>query len=122
MSISLKPPDQKVMVIIGASSDIGLATAQVVITQGAKLVLVARSEETLAEIVEQVSAADGEAIYIVADVGDRRQVEQIATSAVERLGRIDTSVNYAGVSIYGNLREVSEEDHRRLFNTNFGEL
>lgn len=119
MAFSLKPLDQQVIVITGASSGIGLATAEAATDQGAKLVLASRSEETLADIVAEINAAGGEAIYVVADVGDRKQVEQIAEAAISRFGRIDTWINDAGGSIYGRLDEVSEADNKRLFDTNF---
>lgn len=119
MAISLRPLDQQVMVITGASSGIGLATAQAAASQRAKLVLAARSEHALKKIAEDINAAGGEAVYVVADVGNQRQVEQIALTALQRFGRIDTWINDAGVSIYGKLTMVSEEDSRRLFDTNF---
>jgi short-subunit dehydrogenase len=119
MAVSLKPLDQQVIVITGASSGIGLATVEEAAKQGAKLVLAARSAQTLEEIVQQITAAGGEAISVQADVGDRGQVEQIAEAAIRRFGRIDTWINDAGVSIYGRLHEVSDEDSRRLFDTNF---
>jgi NADP-dependent 3-hydroxy acid dehydrogenase YdfG len=119
MSIDLKPLDQQVIVITGASSGIGLATAEAAAKQGAKLVLASRSGKTLAEICQRINDAGGHAIYVVADVGDREQLERIAGVALQKFGRIDTWVNDAGVSIYGRLDEVSEEDSRRLFDTNF---
>ena len=119
MSIKLKPLDQQVIVITGASSGIGLATAEAAAKEGAKLVLAARSGLTLEEIVQRINAGGGEAIAVTADVGDRQQVEKIAQAALNRFGRIDTWVNDAGVSIYGRLDEVSDEDNRRLFDTNF---
>lgn len=119
MAHSLKKLDQQVIVITGASSGIGLATAQAAAEQGAKLVLASRSDQTLEEIVQRINAEDGEAIHVVADVGDRSQVERIAKAAISRFGRIDTWINNAGVSIYGRLDEVSDEDNRRLFDTNF---
>lgn len=119
MAHSLKKLDQQVIVITGASSGIGLATAQAAAQQGAKLVLASRSDQTLEEIVQRINAEDGEAIHVVADVGDRSQVERIAEAAISRFGRIDTWINNAGVSIYGRLDEVSDEDNRRLFDTNF---
>jgi short-subunit dehydrogenase len=115
----LKPIDQQVMVITGASSGIGLCTALLAAEQGARLVLVARSSDTLATIAAQIEAGGGEAIAVTADVGDRAQVEGAARAAIQRFGRIDTWVNDAGVAIYGRLVEVSEEDSRRLFDTNF---
>jgi NADP-dependent 3-hydroxy acid dehydrogenase YdfG len=119
MKPTLKPLNQQVMVITGASSGIGLATAQAAAAQKAKLVLAARSEETLAAITAELNRNGSEAIYVVADVGDRKQVQRIADAVLHHFGRIDTWVNDAGVSIYGRLHEVSEEDNRRLFDTNF---
>ncbi len=119
MSISLKPLDQQVMVITGASSGIGLATALSAAHVGAKVVLAARSEEVLQAVNQQINETGGEAIYVVADVGDAEQVQRVAEAAVNEFGRIDTWVNNAGVSIYGRLDEISEEDARRLFDTNF---
>jgi short-subunit dehydrogenase len=119
MSVSLKPIDQQVIVITGASSGIGLATALTAAKKGAKVVLAARSEDTLEKIVAQIAASGGEAIHVVADVGQRKDLELVAQRAIARFGRIDTWVNDAGLSIYGRLDEVTEEDGRRLFDTNF---
>jgi short-subunit dehydrogenase len=119
MDLSLKPLDQQVIVITGASSGIGLATTESAASQGAKLVLAARSEETLKDITSKINAAGGEAIYVVADVADRQDVDKITEAAIGRFGHIDTWINDAGVSIYGKLEEVEEEDSRRLFETNF---
>lgn len=119
MKPSFKPLDQQVIVITGASSGIGLATARAAADRRARLVLSARSEEALAKIAQEINSAGGEAIYVVTDVGDRGQVERIASEAIRRFGRIDTWVNDAGVSIYGRLDQVSEQDSRRLFDTNF---
>ena len=115
MSPSLKPLDQQVMVITGASSGIGLATALAAAERGAKVVLVARDAETLRAIVED----GGDAIQVAADVADRVAVEEIARAAIHRYGRIDTWVNNGGVSVYGKIEEIADADHRRLFETNF---
>jgi short-subunit dehydrogenase len=119
MEPDLKPLDEQVIVITGASSGIGLATAQAAAQAGSKLVLAARSEARLAEIVEAINSEGGDAIYVVADVGVREDVSRIADAAIERFGRIDTWINDAGVAIYGRLEEVSDADSRRLFDTNF---
>ncbi len=119
MDPELKPLDQQVIVITGASSGIGLATAETASARGARLVLTARSEDALGEIARRLNDAGGEAIYVAADVADRAQVERVAQAAIEHFGRIDTWINDAGVSIYGRLDQVSEDDARRLFDTNF---
>jgi len=119
MKITLKPIDQQVMVVTGASSGIGLATVLGAARQGAKLVLAARSKRTLEEVTAWINAHDGEAIAVETDVGQREQVEAVARAAIERFGRIDTWINNAGVSVYARLDEVSDEDSERVFRTNF---
>jgi short-subunit dehydrogenase len=120
--ITLKPLNEQVMVITGASSGIGMATALAAAHHGARLVLVARSDDTLQQIVNEINTAAGgspQAIHVAADVADRQALQRAADSAVTHFGGIDTWVNNAGVSIYGRILQTSEEDARRLFDTNF---
>jgi short-subunit dehydrogenase len=117
--VKLKPIDQQIIVITGASSGIGLATARLAAEKGAKVVLGARSSNALDEIVAGIKAKGGEAIAVHCDITNREQIEELAEQAVDKFGRIDTWVNNAGLSIYGRLDEVSEEDSRLLFETNF---
>lgn len=119
MSAMHKPIDQQVIVITGASSGIGLATAQAAAARGATLVLAARSAGALEGLAQEIVAAGGKAVAVECDVCDRQQVERVARAALERFGRIDTWVNNAGIAIYGRLDEVSDGDSRRLFETNF---
>lgn len=119
MPASLKPLNQQVIVITGASSGIGLATARLAAERGAKLVLIARSAETLRSLAAEIRGSGGEAIHVVADVADREKIYAAAQEAIHCFDRIDTWINNAGVSIYGSLDEVSEADSRRLFDTNF---
>jgi short-subunit dehydrogenase len=119
MSPSLKPLSQQVVVITGASSGIGLATAQDAAREGARLVLAARSEDVLEAIVATLVKQGGEAICVAADVAERAQVQRIADAAIAQYGRIDTWINDAGTTIYGRLDEVSEADSRRMFDVNF---
>jgi NADP-dependent 3-hydroxy acid dehydrogenase YdfG len=115
----LLPLDRQVLVITGATSGIGLCTAQLAAQRGARVVLVARSTGVLRSLREQIEASGGTALDVAADVSDRAQVEAAARAAIDAFGRIDTWVNNAGVSIYGRLDEVSEADSRRLFDVNF---
>jgi short-subunit dehydrogenase len=121
MAAKLKPLDQQVIVITGASSGIGLATAKAAVARGAKVVLASRSDDTLGQVVQELNAIGkgGEAIWIHCDVGNRGDVERVADEAIRRFERIDTWVNNAGVSIYGKLEDVGEQDFRKLFDTNF---
>jgi NAD(P)-dependent dehydrogenase (short-subunit alcohol dehydrogenase family) len=119
MTVKLKPLDQQVIVITGASSGIGLVTAKCAAAAGAKVLLVARSGDALADAVRAIAADEGEADFAVADVADRAQVEAAAAQAVARWGRIDSWVNDAGSVIYAKLVDTPEDEHRRLFETNY---
>lgn len=114
-----KPLHEQVIVLTGASSGIGLCTAQLAASRGARLVLVARSMGTLELLAEQINAGGGHAIYIDADVGSRVEMVEVAQGAIARFDRIDTWINNAGISIYGRVDETTEADARRLFDTNF---
>ena len=119
MPVKLKPVAEQVMVITGASSGIGLATALAAAKQGAKLALIARGEDGLASAKRAVESCGAEVMTIAADVANNEDLEQAAQSIVNRFGRIDTWVNDAGIGVWGKLLDVSEADSRRLFDTNF---
>src|SRR3954466_1000162 len=119
MAVSLKPLNEQVVVITGASSGIGLCTAMTAAKRGTKLVLASRSEQTLNDICQKIRAEGGVAFPVCCDVAKREDCQAAADAAIGQFGRIDTWVNNAGVAIYGRLDEVSEEDNRRLFDTNF---
>lgn len=119
MAISLKPLPNQVIVITGASSGIGLVTARMAAQQGAKLVLAARNEDALRQLVDEIRSKGGQAIYVVADVGQEEDVNRIAERAIAEFSGFDTWVNNAGVSIFGSCEEVSIPDMKRMFDTNF---
>lgn len=115
----LKRLRDQTIVITGASSGIGLATARLAAARGARVVLTSRNEHDLRTVTEDIKAKGGRATFVVADVASPEAVERIADEARREFGGIDTWVNNAGVSIYGKLTEVPLEDKRRLFDTNF---
>jgi NAD(P)-dependent dehydrogenase (short-subunit alcohol dehydrogenase family) len=119
MKLKLKPIRDQVMVITGASSGIGLVTAQEAARRGAKVVLAARNDRDLRRAVEEIRDAGGRAEYEVADVADAEDVREIAARALDAFGRIDTWVNNAAVALFGRLDEVPVEDMRRQFEVNF---
>ncbi|GEM44627.1 SDR family oxidoreductase [Deinococcus cellulosilyticus] len=114
-----KPLNEQVMVITGASSGIGLATAQQAAKAGAKVVLAARNGQVLEKIVQDIQQAGGEATFVVADVSRREDVEKIAQHATEQYGGFDTWVNNAGVGLWGKIEDIPEEDARRLLDADF---
>ncbi|HEV8598740.1 MAG TPA: SDR family oxidoreductase [Gemmatimonadales bacterium] len=119
MSSHRVPLNEQVLVITGASSGIGLATARLAAQAGAKVVLAARNERDLATAVREIQAAGGQALAVTADVSDPEQVEAIAVETMREYGRIDTWVNNAGVSLYGKLLETTLDDMHRQFEINF---
>ena len=119
MNVTLKPLDEQVLVITGATSGIGLTTARIAARRGASVVLAARSADALKQLAEEIVREGGHAIPVVADVSREADVRAIAEQALAAYGRIDSWVNNAGVGLYGRTEEVSVEDMRRLFETNF---
>src|SRR6266542_2504975 len=109
----------QVMVITGASSGIGLATARMAAERGARVVLASRNEEDLRVATEEINMRGGRATHVVADVASPEEVDRIADVAIREFGSFDTWVNNAGISIYGKLTEVPMADKRRLFDVNF---
>src|SRR5579883_3604801 len=110
MKVNLKKLSDQVIVITGATSGIGLATARAAARQGAKLVLAARNEEALQQLVDEIVSAGGQAVSVPADVRKREDVERIADTAIQRFGDFDTWVNDAGGSIFGLIRDVPVEE------------
>jgi short-subunit dehydrogenase len=118
MSVALKRVCDQVIVLTGATSGIGLATARLAAQRGARLALAARNEESLRQLAEEIAETGGEALWVVADVADEAAVRRLADETIKHYGGFDTWVNNAGVSIYGTIEEVSMDDQRRLFDTN----
>ncbi len=119
MKPKLKPLAEQVILITGASSGIGLVTARLAAERGAKVMLVARSGDALAEAQAAIAAAGGTADYAVADVGVIEEVRAAAAKAVLAFGRIDTWINDAGVTIYAKLIDTPADEHEQLFRTNY---
>ncbi len=118
-TLRLKPLADQVVVITGASSGIGLATAKLAAERGATVVLTSRDEVDLDKAVRDIRDAGGRASFVVADVGDYYALERVAEHAVREYGRIDTWINDAGASIFGMVTDVPLAAAQRLFQTNY---
>ena len=99
--------DRKVVVITGASSGIGAATAMTLAKRGMFLVLVARRRDALEEV---AALCDGRALPLVADVSRRDEVRRVMEVALEELGRIDVWINNVGRGISRLPSELTDED------------
>ncbi|MEV1330354.1 SDR family NAD(P)-dependent oxidoreductase [Micromonospora costi] len=107
-----------VVLVTGASSGIGRATALAFAAEGARLVLASRSPEALAEVEHECRARGGEALVVPTDIADPAAVERLARLAVQRFGRIDVWVEAVAVGIAGPLGSESVDEIRRLVDTN----
>ncbi len=119
VTLRLKPLAEQTIVVTGGSSGIGLTIAKRAAEAGARVVLVARDEDDLQEAKSQIEQSGGAADHVAADVGVREQVRKVVETVVARHGGFDTWVNDAGVGAYAKVEEISDEDHERLFQTNY---
>jgi short-subunit dehydrogenase len=109
----------KVTVITGASSGIGKAIAIDFAERGSKIVIGARREEQLKEVVEIIKNNGGEAIYCIMDVSDNRLCKKLIDTAIAKYGGIDILICNAGISMRANFNEVEIEVLHQLMNVNF---
>lgn len=107
-----------VIVIIGASSGIGRATALTFAAQGNRLVLAARRKDLLETLAAECEALGSEAIALQTDVTEPTQVQFLADEALKQYGRIDVWVNNAGIGAVGEFTKTPLEAHERVIQTN----
>ncbi|MHB1132826.1 MAG: SDR family oxidoreductase [Chloroflexota bacterium] len=114
-----RPIKEQVVVITGASTGIGRATALALAKRGAHVVLASRGDKRLAELQKEISALGGDALMVPTDVADFVQVQQLAEDTLARYGGIDTWINNAAVSVYATVRNTDMSEYRRLMDVNF---
>lgn len=107
--------ENKVVVITGASSGIGEATAKLLASRGAKVVLGARRADRLATLTATIGA---NAIYQVTDVANFQDVKQLVNLAYEKYGKVDVLYNNAGVMPQGFLREGKLKSYQKMLDIN----
>jgi NADP-dependent 3-hydroxy acid dehydrogenase YdfG len=108
----------KVVIITGASSGIGEATARELASKGAKVVLAARREDRLKKLQDELQASGGQAIYKVTDIASRKQVEELAAFTLKEFGQIDVLVNNAGIMPQAFLAENKVDEWDRMIDVN----
>lgn len=110
--------ESRVVIVTGASAGIGKATAEILVEEGARVVLVARNAEKLEAFAETLRNAGGDVATVAADVADESSSDRIRDAALERFGRIDGVVNAAGVSTGEHLREFSDASWAEAYRVN----
>src|SRR5215211_9368111 len=114
----LKPVEDQVVVLMGASSGIGRETALRFAERGAMVVVSARSEEGLNSLVDEILGKGGQATAVPAEVTDFEQVKAVADRAVEEYGRLDTWVHLAAVLLVASFEDSSPEEFERVIDVN----
>jgi NADP-dependent 3-hydroxy acid dehydrogenase YdfG len=108
----------KVVVITGASSGLGEATARLLSAEGASVVLGARRVERLQALADELKGKGGKALAVATDVTDREQVKALADAAVQAFGRIDVIINNAGLMPQAPLERLKVDEWDRMIDVN----
>jgi NADP-dependent 3-hydroxy acid dehydrogenase YdfG len=110
--------DGKVAVVTGASSGIGEATAEALAAEGATVVVAARREERLHELVGRIESSGGRTLVVSCDVTDEEQAHDLVRRAVDEFGRFDILVNNAGVMLLSTVSKGLSDQWRQMFEVN----
>ena len=110
--------ENKVVIVTGASSGLGEATARRLAKNGAKLMLAARREERLQKLVTEIEKEGGTAKYQITDVSDRRSVEALAQATKQAFDRIDVLVNNAGLMPLSPLAANKVDEWEKMVDVN----
>ena len=113
-----RPIEDSVIVITGASSGIGRATAIQLAKQGATLLLAARREAALELVASECDRLGGKALVVPTDVTNEEAVAALARRAIETFGRLDVWVNNAAVTLFARFEDAPSEVFRRVIETN----
>ena len=108
----------KVVILTGASSGIGEATAKELANKGAKVILAARREERLKELQSNIEKQGGAAVYKVTNVASQEEMEELARFAIETYGQIDVLINNAGLMPLSFLSEKKVSEWEQMIDVN----
>jgi NADP-dependent 3-hydroxy acid dehydrogenase YdfG len=110
--------DGKVVVITGASSGLGEATARLLSAEGARLVLGARRVDRIESLADALTTAGGAAVAVQTDVTRHDQVQRLVDTAVQTFGRVDVIINNAGLMPHSPLERRKIDDWNRTIDVN----
>jgi NADP-dependent 3-hydroxy acid dehydrogenase YdfG len=110
--------DGVIAVITGASSGIGEATAETLAAEGATVVVAARREERLSDLVERIAGNGGRTLSVPCDITDEGQAHILIRRAKEEFGRVNILVNNAGVVLLSKVEKGLSDQWRQMFDVN----
>ncbi len=110
--------DGKVAIITGSTSGMGRDTAYLFAKEGAKVVVTGRNEARAKEVVDNIKADGGEAIYVIADTADRAAAKVIYDETMKAYGTVHILINNAGVLSLTPVQQMTMEEWDRVFNVN----
>ena len=108
----------KVAIITGATSGMGRDSAKLFAAEGAKVVVTGRNEERAKAVVDDIKAAGGEGIYVIADMANLDDIQKIFDTTMEAYGTVDVLFNNAGMLSMSPLMDLTIEEWNKIFNVN----
>jgi len=108
----------KVVVITGASSGLGEATARLLARHGATVALAARRADRIDALAAEINDANGKALAVPTDVADREQVKALVAAVVEKFGRVDVMLNNAGLMPLAPLEDLKTDEWDQMIEVN----
>ncbi|WET03985.1 SDR family oxidoreductase [Flavobacterium sp. YJ01] len=107
-----------VTVITGASSGIGAESARYIASQGGIVVLIARNEQKLIKLADEITAQGGRAVYMTADVSSADEMQHVQTFCREKYGKVDNLVNNAGLMLFSYWKDAVLADWNKMVDVN----
>jgi len=114
----VKRLENKVALITGASAGIGQAAARALAAEGANLVLTARRQDRLEQLVADAEQLGAKGIFVAGDAREEATAREVVSQARAAFGRIDILINNAGVGNYKNLVDTSADDYDQMMDSN----
>lgn len=108
----------KTIIVTGASSGIGEATARRLAKEGNNIILAARSEDTLENIADELNDTDGTAMAFPVDVTNRKRMKQMVKKAIDEFGQVDAIVNNAGIMPLSMMKNTHEDEWEQMIDVN----